>query len=171
MGARGPVPARTSALSRERDADRGDRTPVTKGEMQPVQMWPADPEWDEITTRLYESYATSGQYYWAQQTDVARLYWLCDEINEYRRKGIVMEKDPETKRLVPKRDENGDYVTYPNRKVSGQMFAALDSALGEMLFSEGSRRRARIELEPPKEDEDDAEVTYLSQVENDLSTF
>ena len=58
----GPVPNRTTDLSRERDANRGGRPPITKGELRPVvDVLAPDEEWHPIAKHLYLSLAASGQ--------------------------------------------------------------------------------------------------------------
>lgn len=168
----GPVPARSTALSRERDVERNDRGPITKGEMRPVTIPEPDPEWHPIATMIYESYSKSGQSFWAQQSDWAMLWFTCNEISTYITPAMIMEKDPVTRRLVPKRDElTGEIEYYPTHKISSQMFGEINKALAELMFSEGARRRVRIELEQPKEDDSDADEIYLAEVEEDLATF
>ena len=167
----GPVPARSTALSRERDIERGDRGPITKGEMQPVEIPEPDPNWHPTAKMIYESYSKSGQSFWAQQTDWAMLWFTCSEISNYLTPAMIMEKDEKTRRLVPKTDELGNIMFYPQHKLSAVMFAEINRALSELMFSEGARRRVRIELEQPKEDDGDSEVLYLAQVEEELSSF
>lgn len=171
MAKTGPIPARSTALSRERDIERGDRGPITKGEMQPVVIPTPDPEWHRVARMLYDSYSQSGQSAWAQQSDWAQLWFICNEISLYLTPAMIMEKDEETRRLVPRTDDFGNILRYPSHKLSAVMFGEINRALGELMFSEGARRRVRVELEQPKEDDGDSEILYLAQLEEDLASF
>lgn len=150
MGARGPVPNRSEDLSRERDANRGDRPDISKGTLLPVIIPEPDPEWHPIATMLWESLAASGQSSYYQQSDWAFAYSLCEDLTRY--------KEP----LVNK--ETGE--TYFKR--SGQMLQAIYSAMSNLLVTEADRRRVRIELTAPEPEEDDAVVLQLAEYAADL---
>jgi hypothetical protein len=143
VGQRGPVPNRSEDLSRERDANRGDRPEITKGTLLPVTIPEPDPEWHDIAKMLWESLALSGQAAYYQQSDWAFAYSLCDDLSYY--------KNP----LV---DRNG--IEYHKR--SGQMLQTIYSAMERLLVTEGDRRRVRIELSEPEPEEDEAAVLMLA---------
>lgn len=150
MGTRGPIPNRTGDLSRERDANRDDRPPVTKGTLRNTEPWPADPDWSEFVQRVYGSLVTSGIADFYQDSDYAYAHIVMSELDTYRRKGT---------------DRDG--VPYPTHKPSGQMFQAIMSAVTSLGMTEGDRRRMRIELESPAE-ESDAEVLAIASYEDML---
>lgn len=118
MGVTGPIPNRSTDLSRERDANRGDRPPITKGISRPSAPYRAPDEWHDIAKKLYNGVVASGQADFYQQSDWALLYFVCDEVDRYQKAG----------------------------KRSSMMFAAIMSALSTLMVAEGDRRRVRIEL-------------------------
>lgn len=77
-----------------------------------------DPTWDPIAERWYRSLAVSGQAQFYEQSDADHAYFVADAMN---------------------RTLKGRF--------SGQAFAAINTAMSELLSSEGSRRKARIELQ------------------------
>ena len=133
MGARGPVPNHSGDLSRDRDANRGGRSDVTKGKALPVTNIPeADPLWHPIAIQLYEALRTSGQAEFYQDSDWALAYSLAEDLSVYKRA---------TKR-------------------SGQMLQTIYSAFERLLVTEGDRRRVRLELES-ESTEDDGIADYM----------
>ena len=115
---------------------------VSKGEMQPVR-WPrVKKTWSQQTKDLYNSVKDSGTSYWYQQSDVARLRFLCDEVERYRQAG----------------------------KQSAMMYTALISEMSNLMFSEADRRKANIELQhPATNEEEDAQVAHIDRYRNGLS--
>lgn len=149
----GPIPNRTSDLSRERDANRNDRTPVTKGTLRPTSRPAPDSEWGNVALMAYNSLITSGISDFYQDSDWAYAWIVLSELDVYRRKGKMT-----------------DGTEYASHKPSGQMFAAIMSAMVSLGMTEGDRRRMRIELESPKE-ESDAEVLAIAEYANELEDF
>lgn len=127
----GPPPNRSDDLSRSRDANRGDKPPITKGVAREV-MIPrvSDKTWHPIAKRLWDAAKTSGQSDYYQNTDWAILYSLCEDMSNYKKS--------------------------PRR--SSQMLAAIMAGLSPLMLTEGDRRRARLELEKPVEEQQDAEL-------------
>lgn len=82
--------------------------------------WPQpDPDWNPIAQRWFEAIRTSGQVQFFEQTDVETAYFVAEMMHRNLSSG----------------------------KVNGQLFSAVMSAMGDLLVTEGARRRARIELE------------------------
>lgn len=134
MAAHGPVPNRSDDLSRERDANRGDRMPIAKGELRPVRIPHADPEWHPIARKFYDSLKTSGQSDFYQNSDWAYAFSLCDDLSLYKKSG----------------------------KRSSMMFAAINTAMTNLLVTEADRRRARIELSAPEDEGESAAVLAIA---------
>lgn len=132
----GPVPNRSEDLARDRSRKGGAHLhqEITKGKAYPVAHVDPDPEWGKIARMLWDSLALSGQSAFYQQSDWAYAYHVCDELDAYKR---------------PVTDRNGNEY----RKLSGQMFMALNAAMEKLLLTEGDRRRVRIELEEPDDGE------------------
>lgn len=140
MGARGPVPTRSDQRRRQNKNSEGVATVKAPGAVHVTQP-PADEAWHQMAREWYESLAESGQARWYQPSDwqTARV-WA---------------------ELLSRQLSGG--------RPSAQMVAAWQQAATELLTTEGARRRARIELEAPAEDEDEraadaAVVTYLADV-------
>lgn len=133
MGSRGPVPNRSDDLSRDRDANRGDRAPITKGQSRPARIPEPDPEWHPIARLLWDASIESGQTDFYESSDFAMLYSICDDVSYYKRMG----------------------------KRSGQMLASIYSAMENLLVTEGARRRVRVELQD--EIVEEAEVVDMDE--------
>jgi hypothetical protein len=131
----GPMRNRSDDLSRERDAKRGDRMPISKGTLRPVTDVPGpDPDWHPIAQELYLSAAESGQSDFYQKSDWMLWFSLCEDLSYYKTMG----------------------------KRSGQMLQTIYSTMTELLVSEGARRKVSIELHEPEPEEDDAAVLALA---------
>jgi len=140
LGSRGPVPNRSDDLSRSRDANRGERAPITKGQSRPASIPEADPGWHPIARLLWDSTLESGQTDFYESSDYAFLYSICDDVSYYKTMG----------------------------KRSGQMLASIYSAMENLLVTEGARRRVRVELQDEEVGEDDAVVTQMDDYRRQL---
>lgn len=149
MGSRGPVPNRSDDLARPRDRKGGDQPEITKGELRPVRIPRADPEWHSIAKMLWNSLKKSGQSDFYQQSDWAFAYSLCDDLSYY--------KNPLKTR---------DGIEYHKR--SPEMAKAIYSAMERLLVTEGDRRRVRIELSEPDNDEEPAAVLAIADYKSAL---
>lgn len=130
----GPIPNRPEDLSRDRDSQRGDQIPISKGELRPVNDVPApDSDWPDMVQELYLSAAVSGQSDFYQMSDWWLWYSLCEDLAYYKKMG----------------------------RRSGQMLQTIYSSMTELLVSEGARRKARIILSDPEPEEDDAVLLAL----------
>ena len=120
----GPVPKPESQLQRPRERKGSDQQATTFGVRQPVtKKLPASDKWGEFALHLYDSLSTSGQADFYQDSDWAMAWFACDEIDDY---------------------------------LSGQRGAMKLSAIlgltNTLLFTEGDRRRVRMELAPELEE-------------------
>lgn len=138
--ARGPIPNREADLARPRERKGKDERPVTKGELKPVRVPRADPEWHPIAKTLYDSLKKSGQSDFYQQSDWAFAYSLCDDLSYYK----------------------------SGYKRSGQMLQSIYSAMERLLVTEGDRRRVRIELHEPEKEQTSAAVLAIADYKADL---
>lgn len=136
----GRPPNRSDDLSRERDANRRGRAPVTKGLMREVVVPEANPNWHPIARMMYAAAQNSGMLDFYQQTDWAMIYSLMDDLSDMK------------------------YRRIKYGRVNGQELAVIYSSLSALGFTEGDRRRMRIELESPHEDEGpDAAVVAMDE--------
>lgn len=154
MGARGPIPNREDDLARPRERGNASDPGVTRGELLPV-TWNLDPDedWHPIAIRLYLSVRTSGQAAFYQDSDWAILWSLCEDLSHYKQGSKGYDK------------ETGELYNKPR---SGQMLQAIMSQLNSLLLTEGERRRVRIELQEPEEDEGKAKLALVTQLMSGL---
>lgn len=131
----GPAPNHSSDLSRERDANRGDRPELKHGEKRPVTIPHGDKDWHPAAVRLYNALKTSGQSDFYQNSDWAFAWSLCDDLSDYKNQG----------------------------RRSAQMAATIYSAFTSLLVTEGDRRRARIELTDAAEEKQPASVAAMDR--------
>jgi hypothetical protein len=117
-GTRGPVPKRSSER-RRRNAESEVETvaPLVEKVPQP----PGDPKWHPIALEWYESLATSGQ---------ARFYEPSDWIF--------------AKYVAEAMSRN---LKARGAKFSSVLFASVCSGMSDLLTTEASRRRVRLEIE------------------------
>ncbi|MDH6462068.1 hypothetical protein M2302_002243 [Micromonospora sp. A200] len=134
MGKRGPIPNREDDLARPRERKGGDVEPITRGELRKVTIPHADPNWHPIARKLWDSLKTSGQADFYQNSDWAFAYSLCEDLSYYKSSG----------------------------KRSGQMLQSIYSAMERLLVTEGDRRRVRIELHEPEEEQVPASVIAIA---------
>lgn len=125
----GPVPYRSEELSRERDANRGDRPTLTKGTMRPVKIPPPDSEWHPTAKRLYQSLRESGQSDFFQNSDWAFAWSLCEDVSVMKKQQVY------------------------SGKLHAESLKGIYSALSNLMFTEADRRRMRIELMEEKTEE------------------
>lgn len=135
MGTRGPVPKRASERRRRNAADGPElvNAPSAPG----VVSWP-EPEdsWHPIARDWYCSLSTSGQSQFYEPSDVATARYVAEAMSRNLAAGA---------------------------RFSAQLFAAVSSAMTELLTTEGARRRVRIELErEPAEKGTPAGVTAIA---------
>ncbi|WP_156969612.1 hypothetical protein [Knoellia subterranea] len=100
-----------------------------------------NPDWGAMATMLWSSATDSGVSTFYGSTDWATLYLLCDTVQHWTEQGG--RRSPELLRVVMQ-------------------------GLGSLLFTEGDRRRLRVELEQP-----DAEPEWQAELHllvSDMST-
>lgn len=121
-----PMPKRSEQLQRSRER-KGVRDPITYGQMREVDIdyFEPDTTWHPTATMLWESVLSSGQADYYQNSDLAMLYHVCEEMSEYK---------------------------FSNRK-SANMLHEILQTLGDLLVTEGDRRRVRLELQAPRVEE------------------
>jgi len=111
-----------------------------KGVDRPTK-WPNAPrDWHPIARRLWDSVKESGQTDFYQQSDIALLFSLCEDLSYYKQAG----------------------------KRSGQMLQTIYSALERLLVTEGDRRRAGIELNQPEDEGESAAVLAIADYKKEL---
>lgn len=137
----GPVPKRSSERRRRNKPDGVEVTSVPATESS-AECPPADEAWHQIARDWYESLAESGQAVFYEPSDWATARYVAEAMS----RGLQ------------------------SSRFSAQLFAAVSSAMTELLTTEGARRRARLEIERGKlgEDEKPAGVTALDDYRSAL---
>ena len=137
----GPVPKR-STERRRRNKPEGAEVTTVPAAKQSVQCPPADESWHQIARDWYDSLAESGQAVFYEPSDWATARYVAEAMS----RGLS------------------------SSRFSAQLFAAVSSAMTELLTTEGARRRARLEIERgrPGEKEKPAGVTALDDYRSAL---
>lgn len=113
----GPVPKRSEERLGHPNG-KASENPISRGELRKVK-WPnADRNWSKRAKELWAGIRNSGQADFFQQSDVARIAFLMDQVTYYE--GM--------------------------KQKSSMMLQVICSEMTTLLFSEGDRRRVRIEL-------------------------
>lgn len=98
-------------------------------------------EWHPQAMLLWESAQRSGQAIFMEPTDWAALYLLCEQIHRnLQPRPTVIGEDSEGKPII-------QFITSP---MPGATLGAIIKMMTSLMFTEGSRRLARIELERKK---------------------
>lgn len=113
----GPVPKRSDQRRRRNVSDGPTLTKGASGGAPAVPE--ADPEWHRIAADWFESLKDSGQSHYYEASDWATAVYVAEAMSRNLKSG----------------------------KFSAQLFQAVQSAMTELLTTEGARRRARVELE------------------------
>lgn len=133
MGARGPIPKRSEARSRNNKTGE-DGIALRKGTALPYEFPDADEDWHQWTKDFYDSFRTTGMTAYFQATDVAALQLAC--------------------RLLDREVVN-------KGRPSAMFMAECMKMLDGLGITEGERRRIKIELEPEREEGPDLKVVAM----------
>lgn len=133
-----PGPVPKRSEERTRRNKSGETTKVPS--TAPAEFPPASEDWHEIAVFWYESLQTSGQAVFYQPSDVATARYIAEAMSKNLQAG----------------------------RLSGQLFAAVMSAMTDLLTTEGARRRARMEIERAPKSAEPAGVTALNDYRKQL---
>lgn len=140
MGERGAVPKRSD----ERRRRNKPETPITTAPSAPNVTAP-DPaeDWHPIARYWFESLGESGQAIYYQPSDWATAYYVAEAMSRN---------------------------LYQGGKFSSMLFTGVMSAMTELLTTEGSRRRVRLEIDRNNngDEDEDASVTALADYRKTL---
>ncbi len=131
MGARGPVPKRSEERIRRNKSDVEVTRIEVDGEVVQPELGLENPH--PIITDLWDSMGRSGQAKYYEPSDYEYARFILHFAN-----GLIWAKRP-----------------------SAQMFVGINSALSDLLVSEGARRRVQMEVDRQKAK---AEVVDLSEM-------
>jgi|SRR5690606_4558217 len=130
---RGPIPKR-SEERRRANKPEGPELVTIAPVVGVVECPPADESWHPIAREWYDSLAVSAQSRFYEPSDWATARYVAEAMS----RGLQ------------------------SSRFSAQLFAAVSSAMTELLTTEGARRRARMEIERVGvKDDKPAEVTAL----------
>ena len=132
----GPIPNRSSDLSRERSANRPNRPDLVKGVARDLTIPKIPRDWHPTCKLLWNSALSSGQIDYWQDSDLAILYTTLEDLHQI------------------KSDKMG--------RGSGVVYESIMKVLLNLCLTEGERRRARIELERPEVEGEDAAVVAIA---------
>jgi hypothetical protein len=134
MGDRGPVPKRSDQRRRTNTPERPIDTAPSAGQATAPE---ADSGWHPVALAWYESLSKSGQHAFYEPSDWATAFLIAES----------MSRD-----LAPQFvgfTESGQVIEQPI-PLKGASLSAYLKAMGNLLVTEGDRRRLAIELEKPK---------------------
>lgn len=120
MGTRGPVPKRSDKKLGRPTRAKDAEVPLTQAPAGGDAHWPAPEEsWHPIAADWYLALQSSGQARFYEQSDVATARYVAEGMSRNLEGG----------------------------RFSAQLFAAVNSAMSNLLVTEGDRRRVRMELQ------------------------
>lgn len=150
MGTRGPVPKRSDQRRRANKPATPSGT-ISKAPAAAVVAAPEiDDEWHPVAKRWYTSLAESGQSRFYEPSDWATAYLIAESISR--------DLNPQVVGIT----ERGDAV-FESIPLKGASLSAYLKAFGNLLTTEGDRRRASVELQRGEtvDADEDASVTAL----------
>ncbi|QPB09834.1 hypothetical protein CPT_Shady_081 [Streptomyces phage Shady] len=133
MGTRGPVPKRDDQR-RRRNAHEVELATAPSGNPDGATAPPPEDDWHPIARRWYDALAESGQSFFFEPSDWATAAYVAEAMSRNLNQG---------------------------QRLSGQLFASVISAASDLLTTEGSRRRLRIELSKAEATEVDSGLAEL----------
>lgn len=141
MGARGPVPKRSSERRRRNTASKVETVKVVVGAE--VEIPKPNSQWHPTAKSWFLSLAQSGQSQFYEPSDWWFAYYVADALSRNLKSGA---------------------------KFSAVLFATVLSGMSDLGTTEASRRRVRMEIERnPGDQEQPAGVTALADYRKRLS--
>ena len=144
----GPPPNRGNDYSNASNARRAARRSgkVTTVAPRKARIPDPNPEWHHVCVMLWEAAKNSGQETFYQETDWVFLYSLLDDLSAAKAK----------------------YHADGSGKPPAILLQTIFSAMSALGFTEGDRRRMRIELTSDAGPSEDASVTAIDQYRRNL---
>lgn len=133
----GPIPKRSEERTRRNRSENEGGVPLSKGVARGGDPIPADPDWHPIVHTWYEAIMESGIADYYERSDWATAYIIAEELNAYYLDAARLGKR------------------------SSMMLQTLMSAMLSLGVTEGERRRMRIELEKPAEEQKPASLVAI----------
>lgn len=161
MGSRGPVGKRSDQRLGHRAKD--DAARVTKVPAAVVVLAPeADENWHPIARRWFDSLPLSGQSRFYEPSDWATAYLIAESMTRDLNPQFV--GFAQTSRDTTE----AEFAAIP---LKGASLAAYLKAMGNLLVTEGDRRRAQVELQrgSAADEDEDASVTAMDRYRAQIS--
>jgi hypothetical protein len=139
---RGPIPKRTELRRRTNAPKTGEETTKVAAGADPEPMEP-DEDWHPVAINWYLGLADSGQHVFYEQSDWDTAYIVAENISRLLKPvfvGMEQRYNASTDNLEVK----ARFVSQP---MKGADLSALLKAMGDLLVTEGARRRMRLELQ------------------------
>lgn len=136
----GPIPNREEDLARPRERKGSSQQSVTRGVSRPVAVPHADKDWHPIAKKMWDALKVSGGADFYEQSDWALAYSLMDDLSKMKK----------------------------SSRPSSQWAQIIYQQLGNLLVSEGDRRRVRIELHEPDDETDDESESAINDYRAEL---
>lgn len=149
----GPPPKRSDQRRRHADPTAGPPTKATVDGA--VRVPRGDRKWHPIAKRWYDSLAKSGQSRFYEPSDWATAYLIAESMSQELKPRPIVHMNGDI-----------DYVAQPPR--AAQMTAWL-RAMGNLMVTEGDRRRLALELQRAPAQEGGSDVAFLDDVRQRLS--
>jgi hypothetical protein len=144
VGSRGPVPKRSDQRRRRNEPE----VPIDQAPGAPEVMVPdVDETWHPIAQNWYTSLAASGQSSFYEPSDWATAYLIAESMSR--------DLSPQAVGIIENGPRAGE-VIYDVTPVKGANLNAYLKAFGNLLVTEGDRRRASVELQRPAPEDPDA---------------
>lgn len=146
MGTRGPVPKRS--IERRRTNRPGEHEPdLTSAPLGPVEIPEPDEDWEPIAHNWYVGLMTSGQNKFYAQSDWDFAYLLAEEMHRLLAPRFVGMAD----RWNREAQQMERLPVMLRQPLAGGELSALIKGFTDLLITEASRRRLRIELSNDEE--------------------
>lgn len=139
MGARGPVPKRSTERRRRNKESKVETAPAVVAD---VAIPKANTRWHPIARDWFTSLSESGQSQFYEPSDWQAARYVAEAMSRNLKQ---------------------------TTRFSAVMFAAVWSAMGDLLSTEAARRRVRMEIERGAVDEAPAGVTAISDYRRRLA--
>jgi hypothetical protein len=139
MGTRGPVPKRDA--ERRRTNEKAIETTHVEIDETDVPTFSApepDENWHSVARQLWDSFLTSGQRFLLEPSDWALLFVACEDLS----------REMKPRKINLGLDGRGDpIIVEANLPMPGGKLSALVKMMGNLLATEGDRRRMAIEID------------------------
>lgn len=154
MGARGPVPKRSTQRRRQNKESKPEKASTATEQPEP---WKAAKGWHPVAKRWFESLNASGQSQFYEESDWAVAYMLAESMSRDLKPQVVGIREDGEKAGEP---------VLARIPLKGASLSAYLKGMSSLLVTEGDRRRAGLELEresakaslPPVDDVTDLDV-------------